>query len=282
MPSVSVIMPVYNGEAFLAAAIDSLLNQTFEGRVEIIVIDDGSTDSTPEILKSYGDKIISLHQPNKRSAHARNLGLKHATGDYIAYLDADDIAYPDRLAKQIQCLKANPEAMMVCSAIDYIDEAGKRTGGRLVPPVDFVDLCFANPVPMSSLVHPRNLIDEIGDFDHHSLSWDWDLVVRVAARYPFKILDEPLIGYRLHSQNTSKTRKRLYQNYRQSRHYIVNKIAKQYPHKRTLRIMSGFAWLECQLLGMLFLPDILERVWYKLHAQLPKLTKPVYRFLLNL
>ena len=282
MPSVSVIMPVYNGEAFLAAAIDSLLNQTFEGRVEVIVIDDGSTDTTPEILKSYGDKIISLHQPNKRSAHARNLGLKHATGDYVAYLDADDIAYPDRLAKQIECLKANPEAMLVCSAIDYINEAGTRTGGRLVPPVDFVDLCFANPVPMSSLLHPRALIDKIGQFDTQTPSSDWDLVLRVAAAYPFEILDEPLIGYRLHTHNTSKSRKRIYHVHRRSRHHIVHKIAKQYPHKRTLRIMSGFAWLEYHLLGILFLPDILERVWYKLHTQLPKLTKPVYRFLLNL
>ena len=282
MPSVSVIMPVYNGEAFLAAAIDSLLNQTFEGRVEIIVIDDGSTDSTPEILKSYGDKITILNQPNKKAYSARNLGLKHATGDYIAHLDADDLAYPNRLAKQIECLKANPEAMLVCSAIDYIDEAGTRTGGRLVPPVDFVDLCFANPVPMSSLTHPRTLIDAFDEFDTETPSSDWDLVLRVAVRYPIQILDEPLIGYRLHTQNTSKSRKRLYQIYRESRHYVVNKIANHHPEKRALRLMSGFAWLECKLLGMLFLPDILERVWYKLHAQLPKLTKPIYRFLLNI
>ena len=279
MPAISVIIPVYNGEKYIGEAIDSLLNQELNHKytIEIIVVDDGSTDRTPIILENYRDQIKIFKQHNRMSAHARNYGLLHSTGDFIAYLDGDDIAHPDRLQKQLDALVDNPDCAMVCSAINYIDDQGNNMGGRKVNKVDLIDLCFSNPVPMSTIMHRRNTLKTIGNFDPDSLAWDWDLVVRFAAHSHFIILDEALVSYRLHSQNTSKSRKRHYHYHRRSRYYIVNKISKELPEKSVLRLIALMALIEYYFIGCLFLPNVLERVWYKAHTAIPKFTKQVYR-----
>src|SRR5262245_34199236 len=102
MPLVSVLIPVYNGAAFIATAVDSALNQQ-EVDVDVIVIDDGSTDATPEILASYQERIRVLRQTNAGHVKARNNGAKIAKGEWLAFLDADDEWLPDKLARQLAC-----------------------------------------------------------------------------------------------------------------------------------------------------------------------------------
>lgn len=109
---ISAIMTVYNGEAYLREALDSILAQTYPS-VEVIVVDDGSTDQTADILASYGDKITWQHQPNQGQGAGRNSGLAHATGELVAFLDADDIWVADKLEKQMQLLGKQRKLAMV-------------------------------------------------------------------------------------------------------------------------------------------------------------------------
>jgi len=123
MVKVSVIIPAYNAE-YIREAIDSVLNQTFKD-FEIIVIDDGSTDNTPNILKSYGNKIRWKSQENKGSASATNEGIKMAKSEYIAYIDADDVCLPERLEIQIKYLDEHPDVGLVYTDFYQIDENNK-------------------------------------------------------------------------------------------------------------------------------------------------------------
>jgi len=107
-PLVSIIVPVFNSSAYVAVALRSALEQDYENK-EIIVVDDGSTDSTPEILKTFREQIVVLTQVNAGPGAARNRGLKHARGTYIAFLDADDFWVPGKLRLQIEYLEQKPE-----------------------------------------------------------------------------------------------------------------------------------------------------------------------------
>lgn len=124
-PLVSVIIPTYNRARFLPNAIDSVLNQTYPS-IEILVIDDGSTDNTSEALKPYNDKIRYLSAEHRGTAHARNLGMQQASGKYIAFLDSDDIYLPFKIALQVEFIESHPKIGMVCS-----DFSGKYADGRI-------------------------------------------------------------------------------------------------------------------------------------------------------
>ena len=125
-PQVSVIMPVYNAERFLRLAIDSILGQTFSN-FEFIIINDGSTDGSLKIIKSYKDSRIHLiSRPNKGLAPSLNEGLTRAKGQYIARMDADDISLPKRLAQQVDFLDQNPTVGLVGSNYIIIDDSGKK------------------------------------------------------------------------------------------------------------------------------------------------------------
>ena len=124
MIKVSVIIPVYNGAKFIKNAIDSVIDQTNQN-FEIIVIDDGSTDNTPNILKGYGDKIRYNTQENKGQAHAINQGLEMSEGEYIAYLDSDDMYYPEKLEEQLKYFYNHPDVSLVYSDRCHIDSSEK-------------------------------------------------------------------------------------------------------------------------------------------------------------
>src|SRR5215510_11775591 len=113
-PLVSIIIPAYNSAAYIEEAIRSALEQDYEEK-EIIVVDDGSTDSTPDILKSLQEQIVVLSQVNAGAGAARNRGLKHAKGTYIAFLDSDDFWVPGKLRLQIEYLEEKPKVGAVCS-----------------------------------------------------------------------------------------------------------------------------------------------------------------------
>ena len=113
-PRVSVIIPAYNADRYIAEAINSIFSQSYQD-YEIIVVDDGSTDSTPEILQSYGSRIHSISQTNGGMAAARNLGIAAAKGELIALLDHDDIFLPDKLPAQVACFDSHPGVGLVNS-----------------------------------------------------------------------------------------------------------------------------------------------------------------------
>ena len=203
MKTVSVVIPAYNHARYLAAAIDSALAQTY-APVELIVVDDGSTDDTPRVLAAYGDRIRVIRQPNQGAGAARNAGLAASRGEYVAFLDSDDIWLPRKLELQMARFDADPDLGLVHCGAETIDEEG-RTIGYLLDGLegwvasDLLRLDREVMGPGSDIVVPRRVAEEVGGFDERlPPSEDWDFSYRIAARYRVGYVAEPLIRYRQH------------------------------------------------------------------------------------
>lgn len=210
MSKVSVIIPTYNYAQYIKQAIDSVLSQTFRD-LEIIVVDDGSTDNTREILQGYGDKIKYFYQENKGISKARNLAISKATGEYIALLDADDVWLPIKLERQLDIIENNPDLGFVCSAALVVNGDGNYIdcwGVQKKRPETFEYLFNLNYIQPLSMVIRRRCLDEVGYFDPRlPISQDYDLVLRLTKRFKFFFIDYPLVKYRVHDGNTSKDSK---------------------------------------------------------------------------
>lgn len=219
---VSIILPVYNGQAFLAPAIESVLAQTYSNW-EMIIIDDGSTDSTPQVIDRYQDKrIVKLAQANSGGASARNAALAQARGGYIAFLDADDLYLPDALANLASFLADNPQFDVVFSNGYVIDEHDRRlsqlsdhrpgifVGNILEPLILNADVIT---VPVCTLTR-RALVDQSrAKFDpEFMISEDWDFWIQLAPHGQFGYLDRLTCAYRIHQ--TNKTRRTSWQQRR--------------------------------------------------------------------
>lgn len=207
MPKVSVIVPVYNSEKYIAQAVDSVLCQTFHD-FELIVVDDGSTDRTAEILKRYGERLTYIYQPNSERSAARNTGIRHAKGEYLAFLDADDFWLPQKLERQVQVFDLAPEVGLVYGWAYNVDESGKKVdkgNDGILRRFDagtnvFESLLFENVVGIggcSTVMIRADSVRQVGAFDE-SLVYieDWDLWIRIAAYYPVGLVPEPLVCYR--------------------------------------------------------------------------------------
>lgn len=215
MPKISVITPVYNGEKYIVQAMDSLLAQTYTDW-ESIIIDDGSNDSTPRILQQYTDpRIRIIRQQNAGEAGARNTGLLHATGEYIAYLDADDYYTPNALADLTDFLDKHPEYGMAYSNGRICDSDGNfiMTLTDIRPGI-FTGNVLNQVVVSSNLVTVptctmtrRSVICELGlQFDRkRGLGTDWDFWIHLAAHAQFGYLDRMTCTYRVHRQNITRT-----------------------------------------------------------------------------
>lgn len=209
MTCISVIIPLYNAESTIQQTVESVLQQTWTD-FELIIVDDGSTDASLERLQSIKDERIRvLSYPNAGAAIARNRGLQASTGDCVAFLDADDLWSPDKLEAQFNALNDHPEAAVAHSWTQFIDESGTvlSAGGR--PRVKHNDayrrLLIHNFLDSGSnpLIRRHALID-IGGFDESlSSSQDWDLYLRLAARYPFVTVPHYQIFYRMCSGSIS-------------------------------------------------------------------------------
>lgn len=220
MPKVSVVIPAYNSMNYLPETIASLLAQTFTDW-EAIVVNDGSTDETEQWVSQHSDRRIKLiSQENQGLSGARNTGIAHATGDYIAFLDADDLWSPTKLEKQVQCLDENPEAGLVYTWVAYIDENARPTGRIFKNQAEgnvWKTLIEHNIVESGSVAMVRReCFDTCGTFDRNLRSFveDWDMWLRIAARYPFKVVQEPLVYYRQHSTSASRNWEAMEQSYR--------------------------------------------------------------------
>ena len=199
---------MYNYGRYVRAAIESALAQT-AAPLEIIVVDDGSTDETPEVLASFGDRIRTFRTQNQGAAAARNFGVAQARGEYIAFLDADDLWRSDKLELQLACFAADPGIGLVHCAHTMFSEHGSEEGSD-EPRIDGMEGWVARDLlllrqhvinPGSSIVIPRRIFDEVGGFDTTlRVSEDWDLCYRIATRYRIGYVPQTLFRYREHSR----------------------------------------------------------------------------------
>ncbi len=208
MPLISVVIPVYNGEKTIRETINSVLNQTFTD-FEIVIINDGSQDATSEIITSIKDDRIKLFSySNSGVSASRNRGIASACGEFIAFLDADDLWTSDKLEAQLKALQDNPQAAVAYSWTDYIDESGQflYPGSYITLSGDvYAELLVKNFTENGSnpLIRKDALL-QIGGFDEALFGpEDWDLFLRLAARYHFVAVPRPQILYRICANSTS-------------------------------------------------------------------------------
>lgn len=207
-PLISVVMPVFKVERYVAKAIQSVIEQSMADW-ELILVDDASPDASAEIIAGFADRRIRhiRHAQSLGPAIARNTAIQTAQGDYIALLDSDDIAHPDRLAKQFEFLENNPQAGLVGCWAELISEAGQVTGLRRNPyPNHLLSpmLVFRNTFITSSLTIRKAAIPST--MFGAMLAEDYDFVSRLAERWDIAVLPETLIQYRLNSQGLMGTR----------------------------------------------------------------------------
>jgi glycosyltransferase involved in cell wall biosynthesis len=208
MPLISVIIPVYNGEKTIKETINSVLNQTLSN-LELLVINDGSQDSTLEIVLSIKDPRLKVFSyPNAGLAATRNRGISLAAGDYISFIDADDLWTPDKLEAQFNALQKNPKAAVAYSWTDWIDESGQLLGRGVYNTQQgevFAKLLLNDFVANgSNTLIRRQALSEVGDFDESlSAAEDWDMWLRLAARYEFVAVPTSQILYRVYASSMS-------------------------------------------------------------------------------
>lgn len=204
IPLVSVIIPTYNGARFIKETIQSALDQTYPNS-EIIVIDDGSTDNTPDIVKSIHDqRIIFIRQENAGVASARNHAIRISKGDYIAFLDHDDLWLPVKLEKQIPLFERDATAgLVICDTI-FFNENGdvKRLYAKKKPPVGnvFRALLTNYFISLETAILRRSALDSLDEWFDERLSMieEVELFARVAYTWNVAYFDEPLAKWRMH------------------------------------------------------------------------------------
>lgn len=208
-PTITVLMAVYNGERYLRQAVDSILAQTWED-FEFIIVNDGSTDSTPEILESYTDKrILVTHTPNQGLTRALSLGVKLARGEFLARMDADDISLPHRLALQKQYMDRYSSAVMVHGLVDRIDSSGRtimRKAGNEDP--DLVTrwyLVWQNRIYHSTAMIRKEILDRNGLNYRIQLrrTQDYDLWCKLSHLGGIVAVPQVIVCHRIHTQSIS-------------------------------------------------------------------------------
>ncbi len=196
MPLISVIIPTYNRSWILKDAVDSVLSQKFTD-FELIVVDDGSTDSTSELLSAYKDRIIKIRQENRGVSSARNSGLRAASGLYVAFLDSDDMWLPEKLSSQVDFFESHPEAV-ICQTDEMWIRKGvrvnpknrhKKPSGMIFEPS--LRLCLVSP---SAVMMKKSIFDEIGLFNEaFPACEDYDLWLRTGLYYPVHLIERQLV-----------------------------------------------------------------------------------------
>lgn len=221
MPEISVIIPSYNHAAFVAEAVESVLRQSISN-LELIVVDDGSTDNSLEVISSFSDPLLRvIHQSNQGAHAAINRGLKEATGKYLSVLNSDDVYHPKRLEKTVAVLRADPKVGLVGSYIEIIDNRGKvlgvKHGYKDCPPwpLESPERSFRAGTDLraalltenywsttTNFVFTRELYHQVGEFRPLRYTHDWDYALRAAKIVAPVLLPEPLMRYRIHEANT--------------------------------------------------------------------------------
>lgn len=222
-PGVSVVIPAYNYAHYLAEAVDSVLAQTY-APVELIVVNDGSTDGTRELLDGYGDRIVAIHQENQGLSAARNTGIRRATHEFVAFLDADDIWEPEKLACQMACFRELPDAYgLVACDRGTMNEHGVRNPKattfrkfrRSSREIRLHDMLLRTQFCPSSAVVRKACFADCGEFDTTlRSSEDRDMWLRIAEVWKLHLDERVLCYVRKHSSNMSANAERMDRNMR--------------------------------------------------------------------
>ena len=212
MPKVSVVIPAYNTLAYLPQSLTSALKQTFTD-FDVLIVDDGSTDGLAAWAAQLSDPRVRLvTQANQGLPGARNTGVRHTEGEYIAFLDGDDLWRPDKLAKQVALLDSRPEVGLVHTSVSFIDARGDAISRPVAAHGDgdvYREFLTFNEFYMvrcgSTPLVRRACFDDVGLFDPSlKFAEDWEMWTRVAAHYHVATLGENLVLYRQHSSNLTK------------------------------------------------------------------------------
>jgi len=210
-PFVSIVTPAYNAQATVGETIESVLSQTFTN-FELIVVDDGSMDDTANVVHQFEDKRIKyLYQTHKERSEARNNGIKNAKGKYIAFLDADDTWLPEKLEKQMELFEVDPNLGLVYSDL-YLCEG---IFPQKITLYSRIRKLYRGYVPLRTMLEEgfiqsatpivkREVFDKVGNFDSNLIPLeDYDMWMRIVAKYSIDFVDQPLAYYRIHSNRTS-------------------------------------------------------------------------------
>ncbi len=214
-PLVSAVIPTYNYGRFVVEAVESALAQTYTP-LEVIVVDDGSTDNTRERLAGYGDRIRYVYQPNQGLSAARNTGVREAGGEWVAFLDSDDVWYPRRVELQMAYATRHPAAGLI-AADSFSDSARQWPAfdpeNLTAVPITLRQILVRSRFGPGGVLARRVCFDTVGGFDTTLRSAeDRDMWLRIVARYPVVKLAAPLWWYRLHAGSMSSAAERMEQN----------------------------------------------------------------------
>lgn len=244
LPLVSIILPAYNCAAFLPHSIGSILAQTYNS-YEIIVIDDGSTDNTKEVLEPFSQRIKYIQfEQNRGLPIARNAGIRSAQGKYIAFIDADDLWLPEKLQTDVGYFQQHPEVSMVFSKHINIDDRGCELNGstkKQLPSGNiFIQLFYEqNFIISSSVVVRKEVFETTGLFDEQLVNCqDWDMWLRIAFHFKVAGINTPLVKYRHNPHSLSKNRNnvlkyqkividKIYNKFKNSENSITEKLYKK-------------------------------------------------------
>lgn len=208
-PTVTVVVPTYNGARYLREAIDSALAQTWK-ELEIVVVDDGSTDETPSLLAEYGTRIRVIRKPNGGTSSALNVGIRAAQGEWVAWLDSDNLWEPTKVEREIETARVHPAAGLIYTDYVQVDEEGRVIGhfrgpappGRAGRILRLIRIMYINA---SSTLIRRSVFDDVGLYDEtEPTAHDLEMFLRILERYDIAHVPEPLLRYRVHPGQLTK------------------------------------------------------------------------------
>lgn len=251
-PLVSVVIPTYNASRWIGETLESVLAQDFTD-FEIIVVDDGSTDDTAQVVAGYGERVCCIHKPNGGAGSARNVGIRAARGEYVAFVDADDLWAKEKLRLQLNLLSRTGVAWVYSDALAFDDENGVSLYrlGRLVRQCsgDILESLFlADFIPSPTPIIRRTVFEHVGFFDEnktYQTTADWDMWLKIAAHYPIGLVSVPLAYYRVHS--TSMTGSEDAQVVLQAHLAVIERAIAREPMRlgslKNRRIASCYSWV---------------------------------------
>jgi glycosyltransferase involved in cell wall biosynthesis len=233
---ITAIVPTFNSERYICDTVESVLTQTYPVH-EVIVVDDGSTDRTEKVLEKYAGRIRYIGQKNAGPPVARNTGLAHATGDWIALLDSDDLWVPSKTERQVEYLRAHPSCGLVYTDMKTFDQTGiieesvkisrnlTLPSGRIFPQM-FAETLFQT----SAVLIRKSCLDTVGGFDEAlRMGDDYELFLRLARHFEMGYVDEPLVLYRQHPTQGTRTWGKQLQQGVPWEFLVLKKIVDLYP-----------------------------------------------------
>ena len=273
---VSAIIPAFNAEKYVADAIESVLAQSY-APIECIVVDDGSADGTAEVVRGFGERVTLIQQANNGVASARNRGAEAASGDYLAFLDADDRWLPERVEAQLDALSRAPGSGAIVCATTVVDESLRPVGTVVQDPgVAVEDLLLGRALLVSTgsnLLIRRQCFEDLGGWDPHPRllgSEDWVMTFRLVRRGQLTSIPEPLVEYRVHDSNLSATAERLERGMLQAYEQVF-RAGDTTPGLRALR-RRAYANLHRMIAGAYFAEG--RRLQFAKHALASVATHP--------